>query len=332
MMYTPIKKLSRVNANLQQAMAASERIFEMLDTHSEVNERPGARPLPPLRAARSSSANVSFAYDDGATELRAARRVVRASRAGQMVAIVGLSGAGKTTLVNLIPRFYDVTGGRDPDRRRRHPRRHAARRCARRSASSRRRRCSSTTPSPATSPTASPGRYAGGDRGGGARRARARVHRRAAGRLRDADRRARPAAVGRPAAAARDRAGAAEELADPDPRRGDVVARRRVGAAGAGRAREPDARTGRRSSSRTGCRPSGAPTRSSCSSAAGSPRSARHDELLAHAGRRLREAVRAADVRSGDARPGQPQPTSNDQEHDRLRLADARRRGGDDQR
>ena len=45
MMYGPIKKLSRVNANLQQAMAASERIFEVLDTHSEVMERPGALPL-----------------------------------------------------------------------------------------------------------------------------------------------------------------------------------------------------------------------------------------------------------------------------------------------
>ena len=51
MMYTPIKKLSRVNANLQQAMAASERIFEMLDTHTEVKERPDARPLQPLAPA-----------------------------------------------------------------------------------------------------------------------------------------------------------------------------------------------------------------------------------------------------------------------------------------
>ena len=59
MMYTPVKKLSRVNTNLQQAIAAAERIFEMLDTHSEVTERPGARSLPPLRD-NVEFRNVSF--------------------------------------------------------------------------------------------------------------------------------------------------------------------------------------------------------------------------------------------------------------------------------
>ena len=65
MMYAPIKKLSRVNANLQQAMAASERIFEMLDTHSEVARAAGRAAAAAARGRRSSSANVSFAYDDG---------------------------------------------------------------------------------------------------------------------------------------------------------------------------------------------------------------------------------------------------------------------------
>ena len=123
MMYTPIKKLSRVNANLQQAMAASERIFEMLDTHSEVDERPDARPLTPTRASVEFQ-NVAFAYDDGHAKY-VLRDVSFCVDAGQVVAIVGLSGAGKTTLVNLIPRFYDVTGGAILDRRRRHPRRDA---------------------------------------------------------------------------------------------------------------------------------------------------------------------------------------------------------------
>jgi subfamily B ATP-binding cassette protein MsbA len=109
MLYTPIKRLSRVNANLQQATAAAQRIFEMLDTHSEVVERPNAQPL--ARVARGIEfRDVSFAYDDGAGKV-VLRNVSFSAAAGQVIAIVGLSGAGKTTLVNLLPRFYDVTGG-----------------------------------------------------------------------------------------------------------------------------------------------------------------------------------------------------------------------------
>ena len=109
LMYTPIKKLSRVNANLNQAIAASERIFEMLDTHSEVLDRPGAAPLAPMHDSVEFR-SVSFTYDEGGGRT-ILRDVSFRVGAGQMVAIVGLSGAGKTTLVNLIPRFYDVTGG-----------------------------------------------------------------------------------------------------------------------------------------------------------------------------------------------------------------------------
>ena len=109
LMYGPIKKLSRVNANLQQAMSASDRIFELLDTHTEVTERPGAVPLPPFTGAIEFS-DVSFGYEDGVGR-STLRGVSFSVRAGQMVAIVGRSGAGKTTLVNLLPRFYDVTSG-----------------------------------------------------------------------------------------------------------------------------------------------------------------------------------------------------------------------------
>jgi subfamily B ATP-binding cassette protein MsbA len=109
LIYGPIKRLSRVNTNLQQAMAASERIFEILDTHSEVKERAQAATLPPLRHSIEYS-NVSFAYEDGSGNY-VLRDVSFQVGAGQMVAIVGLSGAGKTTLVNLLPRFYEVTSG-----------------------------------------------------------------------------------------------------------------------------------------------------------------------------------------------------------------------------
>jgi subfamily B ATP-binding cassette protein MsbA len=108
LMYGPAKKLSRVNANLQQAIAASERIFDMLDTHTEVREQPGAPDLAPFRDAIEFR-EVAFGYDEGPG--RILRSVSFTVRAGQMIAIVGRSGAGKTTLVNLLPRFYDVSSG-----------------------------------------------------------------------------------------------------------------------------------------------------------------------------------------------------------------------------
>ena len=109
MMYGPIKKLSRVNAALQQAIAAAQRIFELLDIHSEVREAPNAPVLAPLEASVEFR-DVAFAYDDEPGRF-ILRHVSFSVRAGQIAAIVGLSGAGKTTLVNLIPRFYDVTEG-----------------------------------------------------------------------------------------------------------------------------------------------------------------------------------------------------------------------------
>ncbi len=109
MMYTPVKKLSRVNANLHQAAAASERIFEILDTHTEVTDLPNAPPLRPLSESIEFR-EVTFGYEDGHGR-NALRGVSFTVHAGQVIAIVGRSGAGKSTLVNLLPRFYDPTSG-----------------------------------------------------------------------------------------------------------------------------------------------------------------------------------------------------------------------------
>ena len=109
LMYGPVKKLSRVNASIQQALAAAERVFEVLDTHTEPKDKPGAQPLRLLHDSIEFK-DVSFAYSgrDGAEVLD---RVSFTVPRGQVVAVVGLSGAGKTTLVNLVPRFYSPTGG-----------------------------------------------------------------------------------------------------------------------------------------------------------------------------------------------------------------------------
>ncbi|MXY24143.1 MAG: ABC transporter ATP-binding protein [Acidobacteria bacterium] len=109
LMYGPVRKLSRVNANVQQAYAASERVFEVMDTDSEVRERPDARPLAPVRSGIAFR-DVGFVYDDAEGE-EVLRGISFDVPAGRTAAIVGLSGAGKTTLVNLVPRFYDVTAG-----------------------------------------------------------------------------------------------------------------------------------------------------------------------------------------------------------------------------
>ena len=108
LMYGPVKRLSRVNANIQQAIAAAERIFEILDTRTETGDRAGAAALSPF-ASSIEFRGVTFQYpDDTEPVLRGVSFTVRA---GEVVAVVGLSGAGKSTLVNLVPRFHDVTGG-----------------------------------------------------------------------------------------------------------------------------------------------------------------------------------------------------------------------------
>jgi subfamily B ATP-binding cassette protein MsbA len=105
-MMKPAKRLANVYAINQHAMAAALRIFEVLDTVPSVAERPGAKELPRIRSAITFR-DVSFGYGDK-TVLDGVNFEVRA---GGIAAFVGPSGVGKTTLVNLVPRFYDVTGG-----------------------------------------------------------------------------------------------------------------------------------------------------------------------------------------------------------------------------
>jgi len=107
-MYEPIKRLTGVNNSYQQAVGASEQVFRFLEINSEVAEKSDAVTLEPF-AEEIVFEGVDFEYEKESPLLR---KVNLRIRKGEVVAIVGSSGAGKTTLANLIPRFFDVTGGR----------------------------------------------------------------------------------------------------------------------------------------------------------------------------------------------------------------------------
>lgn len=103
----PVKRLSQVYSNIQKSMAAGDRVFEILDTEPEVKEKPNAKVLPELKGDVDFD-NVSFSYDGEKNALESLNLHVPA---GRIIAVVGPSGAGKTTIANLLPRFYDVTSG-----------------------------------------------------------------------------------------------------------------------------------------------------------------------------------------------------------------------------
>ncbi len=107
LMYTPAKRLTKFHNAVQQGMAAVDRVFDILETESEIPEtsNPVALPPPPHQITFDG---VTFSYD---AEEAVLTDINLAVKPGERLALVGMSGGGKTSLVNLIPRFYDVSGG-----------------------------------------------------------------------------------------------------------------------------------------------------------------------------------------------------------------------------
>ena len=105
---SPVRRLGVIIPALAMASAAGERIYTILDAKSEVNDAPGAVELPPIQG-RVRFDDVSFSYFG---QRQVLSRLSFEARVGEVVALLGATGSGKSTIINLIPRFYDVSGGR----------------------------------------------------------------------------------------------------------------------------------------------------------------------------------------------------------------------------
>jgi len=103
----PIQQIAVLWTNIQNAIAGAERIFGILDEEVAVMDKPSAIPMPPIKGLVEFN-NATHSYEDGVPVLK---DVTFTAQPGQTIAIVGPTGAGKTTIINLLPRFYDVTGG-----------------------------------------------------------------------------------------------------------------------------------------------------------------------------------------------------------------------------
>ena len=107
MLYEPVKRLTNVNNTIQQGIAGAQRVFSIIDLIPDIMNHADAAALPKISKGIDIQ-HVSFRYE----ETLILRNIHLSIKAGEVVAFVGMSGGGKTTLVNLIPRFYDVTEGR----------------------------------------------------------------------------------------------------------------------------------------------------------------------------------------------------------------------------
>ncbi len=107
MLYEPVKRLTNVNNTIQQGIAGAKRVFSIIDTIPDIRNDARAVDLPKISRGIDIK-NVTFRYE----EAPVLKNIDISIKAGEVVAFVGMSGGGKTTLVNLIPRFYDVTEGR----------------------------------------------------------------------------------------------------------------------------------------------------------------------------------------------------------------------------
>jgi len=107
-LYGPVVTLSSTSEIIQRALISADRVFDILDAGSTVQEAPDATPLPPIQG-KVTFENVSFSYEP---EKRVLTEITLDIPPGTVVALVGPSGSGKTSLANLIPRFYDPTTGR----------------------------------------------------------------------------------------------------------------------------------------------------------------------------------------------------------------------------
>ena len=106
--YMPLKRMGNVYQQFQAAQGASTQVFAYLDLAPENIEQPGAKILPAF-SREIEFDRVSFSYDAGSAMVL--QNVSLQARKGEVIALVGSSGAGKTTLVNLLPRFHEVTSG-----------------------------------------------------------------------------------------------------------------------------------------------------------------------------------------------------------------------------